>query len=484
MHTGAALSRKKRVLLVYVTTSDSVFAASPYIKLSNFPQLGLLYLASLLREAGYEPQYIDVSIGDITTAQIAASASRDDVLFVGFYSNVAFRDDICTRIEAIRNRSKVPVVVGGPGFVEAIHYFNAGANAIVAGEAEDFIVEIARRIEDGRSLGGLPGVLLPGEGTGEDMEVAPPTRNLDALPRPAWDLAPPRLFVNKLGLFNRHPFYTMTASRGCHSRCAFCFQIYRDSSDRRYRIRSVDNVIDEMVALHRAYKIKHIRFQDEAFGANRDWMEDFCRRLIAEKLPVTWNCSLYPWFFQKNAEPMLKLIRRSGCVCIHFGLQSATPEILKRVHRSPKEPAILMEIIPKMKRMGFYTIVDFIYGLPGETEETMRNNLRFAIACKTHMAQSSALKLGPRIPIYAEYGDNPVCDLTDEQINAGIARARRAFFARPKIHIETLAYILRHNPAFLASLIEVIPFGARLALSKPRSDTWKYTRPFYRQEQN
>lgn len=476
--TKTAAANRRRVVLIHVSSSKCVFAPSPYVELGIFPQLGLLYLAAVLREAGYEPQYIDTAYDEISAASLQRALSGDDVLFVGFYTNIALRADVCLLTREIRKfRPGLPVIIGGPGFIEAEHYFAAGANAVVGGEAEHVIVPLADRLRDGQPLQGIPGVTTPTSGPIHFSHVAPPTPDLDKIPYPAWDLAPPHKYYNHLSLQAKHPFYCIMASRGCHLRCDFCFHTYT-GREARYRYRSVDSVIQEMALLYDRYRIRHVKFQDDIFGARREWLEEFCRRYIASGLPMTWNCSAYPVFFRKNPEPFLRLIRQAKCVSVHFGMQSATPNILRAQHRSHEEPDILAAITPFMKQIGFYTIVDFIYGLPGETEETMEHNLQWSLKSGVHMIQVNPLNVVPNTALADTYGtDERVPGLTAKQIEKAIARTNRVFFSRPQTYIDTMTYIMKYNPEFLLTLPRALPFGLRLAQGKFKMAQWRFSKP-------
>ena len=463
-------TRRSRVLLVHLATPRGSVPASPYVLLQAFPQLGLLYLAAALRDAGFDPEYLDTTLREVDAAALLEELSHGDVLFVGFYATIFHREDVCRLIRSIKRRFRTPVLVGGPGFFEADHYFEAGADAVVRGEAEGVIHAIASRLQHNQSLEGLDGVVLPGT-RAESVAPSPP-QGPNALPRPAWDLAQPAHFYNHLGLQSRHPFGCVVASRGCPMRCAFCSKTYRDGAN-SYRLRDAEDVIEEMAELHTRYGVRHIKFQDDSFGADRGWLERFCRRYDASGLPMTWNCSVFPGLFKKDPDDLLRLVRRARCVSIHFGLQSASPEILRNVQRSPDEPDLLLRLLPTMKRMGFYTLIDFIYGLPGETEQTLANNLRFALRSGVHMAQFNPLCVVPDTPLHERFGDRPVNDLAPMAVERAIEHSNRAFLMRPVIWRESLSYVIRHNPRYLATLVRLTPFAAKLGLGRFEAAQWK-----------
>ncbi len=214
MRTPDKEHTKRGPEFLHLCDSDKVFASSPYLRISTFPNLGMLYLASMLRRKGYETAYHDRAYDRFDDNFIQNLVSRTP-LFIGIYDNIALKADVIDITQRIRRLSKdIPIVLGGPGHFEHEDYLKAGANAVVAGEADHIIVEIAERINTGRNLGGIPGVICDGT-TALDAGLAPQVEDLDALPHPAWDLAPPGRFRNDLAFIQKNPWYVICATRGC-----------------------------------------------------------------------------------------------------------------------------------------------------------------------------------------------------------------------------------------------------------------------------
>ena len=136
---------RTRAILVHLA-EPAGSGASPYIRTTSFPSMGLLYLAAALRRAAIEPVYLDAFLEPLTPGRIADAAAG--AVFAGFTSNIVMRPDVCAAIRELKRRADVPVIVGGPGHWEARDYLDAGADAVVAGEADEVIVPIARRLLD------------------------------------------------------------------------------------------------------------------------------------------------------------------------------------------------------------------------------------------------------------------------------------------------------------------------------------------------
>ncbi len=460
-----------RVEFLHLCDSDRVFASSPYLRISTFPSIGMLYLTSVLRQNGYEAAYHDRAYDRFDDPFVRDLTNRRP-LFVGIYDNIALKADVIDITRKIKTAdNNIPVILGGPGHFEHADYLNAGATAVVAGEADEIITPIADRIAAGESLRGIPGVIESGISL-KEAGLAPQVENLDSLPFPAWDLAPPGKFRNDLAFIQKNPWYIVCASRGCPYRCAFCSKIY-PVGERKYRVRSVDNVIDEIRELRRRYKIRHVKFQDDAFGAKRSWLTEFCEKMIASDLRVQWNCSSIPTCYRRDDAKIFKLMKKAGCTSLHFGLQSTQPDMLEAIDRRPEETEILMAVIPAMRRAGLYSLVDLIVGLPGETHETIEKHVRYVSKLPAHMVQVFPLQILPHTPIYERYPNGNVTKLGRKDIYRGVRRITRRFMLRPSAIWSNLAYIIKNNPAFFLTLIKLIPYLTLLALGRYRMAWWR-----------
>ena len=465
----------RRIELWHLCDSDRVFASSPYLRISTFPQLGLLYLAAVLRRRGFDVVYRDRAYDRLDRLAVQRVAREEPCAWLGLYGNIALRDDVVEAIGWARDAAPdVPILVGGPGHFEAEQYFRAGATAVVAGEADLVVGEIAARLAEGRPLDGVPGVRLPGR-AGE-TGFAPLPDDLDALPRPAWDLAPPGRFRNDLAFIQRDPWYVMFASRGCPFHCAFCSRNHAPGT-RDYRLRAPAAVVEEMRDLNRAHGVRHVKFQDDAFGGRREWLAEFCREACAAGLDVTWNCSSNPGLFRRDAEATLREMRRAGCTSVHFGLQSSSPAILSAIGRNPREPQWLAELVPLARKAGLYTLVDLIVGLPGETRETIEEHRRYARRLPAHMVQVFPLQVVPGTELARRYPDGKVTELPLEAIHQGVRRIHRGFLARPSVWADNLGFVLRHDPRRLLKLLRLVPFLLRFLAGFYRMAIWRGPTP-------
>jgi radical SAM superfamily enzyme YgiQ (UPF0313 family) len=181
--------------------------------------------------------------------------------------------------------------------------------------------------------------------------------DLDSLPAPARHLVCPADFGSTADL-HAHVF----TSRGCPGRCAYCAG---GLFGKKFRFRSADSVVDEMISLHRDYGARHFHFVDDAMSMDRDRMRQICGRLIRERLGLTWHMMTR---IDAVDEELLDLAASAGCVQIDYGVESGHPDTLKRIHK-PHTVEMVRRVIPLTRRHGIRPVVFFILGFPWETPQ-------------------------------------------------------------------------------------------------------------------
>ena len=166
---------------------------------------------------------------------------------------------------------------------------------------------------------------------------APPQeqiKNLDNLPFPDRSKIPINKYYDWFHFGMKKPYVNMMAARGCVFNCSFCtsWNIW----ERKYRMRSVDNVIAEIDFLREKYGIRYIAFHDDIWGLNNSWIIEFCKKLIARKYHnLHWMCILHPNSIRGNTKEILIYMKKAGCDAISFGLQSADPKMHHNVTSFP-----------------------------------------------------------------------------------------------------------------------------------------------------
>ena len=367
--------------------NPTILLATPPMKLSegkpqtNFIKtqpIGLLYIGSYLRANGQPDLHIidGYSFGhDRASIENVLDALKPDIIGITSVT-VNFPDAMAMTQICREKRPGATIVLGGVHVsVRPEDAFGNGAvDAAVIGEGEKVFLEICKRIENGQKIIDVRGICFQENGR---MVQTPPSDtidDLDSLPFPDHSLLP------DISLYNPYPhwnagglFSTVITSRGCPYGCIFCS--ISKIQGRKYRTRSPENIISELKYLYEKFGIRNYSFRDGTVGANRGRLEEICRLLISSGLDVRWNCTLT--IREGNDRQLLELMHLAGCRSIQFGVESGDEGLIGDIKKITIDD--VRKTVDEANRAGIEPHGYFMYGLPGETRQTMRNTLKTAL---------------------------------------------------------------------------------------------------------
>lgn len=171
--------------------------------------------------------------------------------------------------------------------------------------------------------------------------------------------------------YNNKLFTIIQTSRGCPNQCIYCTtSLYSP----HYVCRTVDSVLTEIKECIRKYKIKNFLFLSDTFTTDRKWVEEFCYRLIREKVEICWMSNSR---IDKIDYSLAKLMKASGCWIMSLGIESYDESILRRAKKNITRAQIIQTVnilhSAKIKIIGY-----FMFGLPGESKESICNTINFS----------------------------------------------------------------------------------------------------------
>jgi len=447
-----------KILFVYLLQEDPLYYVSTRLeyKFQRRPQLGFQYLSAVLKkERGAEVEIYDQAIIHFSLKDFIEKLKKENYLFVGFYSATSMKDKICNYIKKIKEETNVSVVVGGPGFLHGEKYLNVGCDIVCNGEGEETILDIYDYFDKNIPLKKIKGISYK-ENKIIRNENRPLIQDLDSIPFPDRSKVPIKSYYDYFIPTMRRPYATIMASRGCHFNCTFCTS--HVVWGHKYRQRSVRNVIDEIEELVNKYEIKYIAFQDDDFGLNQKWLEELCLEIIKKNYKFKWMCICHPFSFIRKREETLKLLKKSGCDTLSFGLQSADKQILKNIKRNEREPEELLKTIRLAKKFSFFTSIGFIFGLPGDTEETIKTTIDYCDKVKPHVLEFYSLAVLEGSEIHKNYKSKPICGLSREEVNKWCIKASKRFYRDPKTILRFGSYVIRKNPVWALKMMVSLPF--------------------------
>lgn len=275
----------------------------------------------------------------------------------------------------IKNRFNIPIVFGNTHATfhpeDCLKY--ECVDYIIRGEGEITLLELVQALEGKLNLKDILGLGFKQNTEIKINAMRPLIEDLDTLPFPDKDL-----YYEQMPYLN-HGYTTMTG-RGCPYRCTFCdnntsSKLYKNSVEKTQkwaRRHSPQYVVEEILWAKKKYNIKHIRFNDEDFSYDKNWLREFCS-LYKEKVGIPYFAWVYP---NTIDEEMAKLLSESGCDAIEMGIQSGAEHLRKNIlHRRTKDEQIY-DALRALKKYGIRATVDIIIGLPTETKEDLDATVR------------------------------------------------------------------------------------------------------------
>jgi radical SAM superfamily enzyme YgiQ (UPF0313 family) len=209
----------------------------------------------------------------------------------------------------------------------------------------------------------------------------------------------PRPFIKDLQKYRmpliKGPFTFIVTSRGCPAGCTYC--IKHVSYQYSTRLRSPALIMEELWQLKKL-GINNIHMYADLFTVNRDQVVELCQRMIAEDIDVKWMCNSRVDFVD---EEMLRLMGKAGCWLISWGIESGNERILKNA-RKGADPSKAERSLRWAKKAGIKNWGYFIIGLPGETEETIRETIEFSKKLPLDIALFHVAAPYPGTPFFFE----------------------------------------------------------------------------------
>ena len=359
--------------------------------------LNIAMLASYIRTRGsFDCTIVDFEIIQAhTPSEMAACILEQHPAYVCFTTLTPRFPTvvrICREIRAVR--PEVITIVGGPHVtgLPSASLFDGVSYGII-GEGEDALLELLNCLEqksDPSSVRNL--VYTNSAGTTVVNECRPFMPNLDELPFPAWDLMQINEYLDAANYDGPH--LAIFTARGCPFDCKFCASSI--TWRRKYRVRSVDSVMEEIRHIVRVIGIRNIMFFDDTVAVNRKRLLDLCDRLIREKLNISY-------VVQTRADDiddeLVTILKNSGCTHLHIGVESGNEEMLKKIGKRLTKDQ-MRKAIEILKRNDMPAIASYILGLPGDTHETIRETIDFAFELDAYQSKFMILGVFPGTEYY------------------------------------------------------------------------------------
>jgi len=386
----------KKINKVLLLTPPA-FTFKDAIDISPLPPMGLGYLAAVLRNKGLDVRIIDSLIEgweereEINDKEIRVGLHFSKIKeIIEEYNpdligiNMLFtkqRSNAHKIFEIAKLVNPKIITVGGGAHATILPedvLSDKNVDFVVMGEGENTISDLIEVIDGHKNIDALDGIAYKHN---NDIKIVPKIKfitNLDEIPFPAWDLMKLEKYYGleaTHGKRKRKKFAPIITSRGCPARCVFCsaYKVW----GRRYRQRSVENVLAEMKILKERYGIEELLFEDDNVTLNKVRAKEIFMGMIENKFNFVWDTPNGVAAYALDNE-LINLMKNSGCHKMNLAIESGNQEVLNKIIKKPVKLEKVRELILYAKKIKLDVGLYLIIGMPGEKIEQMRDTFKIA----------------------------------------------------------------------------------------------------------
>ncbi len=328
--------------------------------------IGLAYLAAALKEQGHSVVVLNFNNYRKKNPEkwLQDTVMRFKPDLVGFSVLTLSYKGATRMMQSMRGYFKGAIVWGGAHItVEKENLLNKHPEIdyLAVGEGERTLLALLDHLAGRRELSSINGIIYRDK---DGIRETPPVeiiRDLDLLPFPDYSA----FGVEEMDA------YPLLTSRGCPYNCIFCLSPVL-AGGRRWRARKVDHLIAELKYAQKKYKFRSFNIIDDCFTLNKARAEDFCDRLVAEKMNWPWACS-NGIRADLVSDSLVGKMKKSGCTRVFLGVESMVPEVFASINKGETLDDI-RNAVRLFKKNNILVNAFHIIGLPGDTyERTMRS---------------------------------------------------------------------------------------------------------------
>ena len=385
-----------------------------------FP-LGILYLAAVAREAGYDVAVFDAMFAASDDAFVAA-LEREQPRMVGFSVLTTVRR-AALRLAALAKQhgtvgSPPIVIVGGADptarpelYLQNLVGGTHPVDLVVVGEGEETLLEILPTLLTCHQLaeenwedcsGPLSTVQgLAYRGAGDEVVTTPRRpliKDVDLLPLPARDFLDLEQYRRAWCSKHDHFSLSIIATRGCPYGCTWC---QKSVFGRSFRPRSPESVAEEMAQIKERYRPDQIRMVDDVMGIDRDWVRAWHDALLEKDAVIPFECLSRVDLMDEETARLLKDV---DCRRIHFGAESGSQALLDAMNKGTRVEEI-HAAAELCRRLDIETYFYMMVGYPGEDWSDLEQSVALLRETRPDAFSTTIAYPLPGTPFYEEVQD-------------------------------------------------------------------------------
>jgi len=354
---------------LHVTLVNPPYRTQPHQHIP-FPPLGIGYLAAVLEKNNFKVDILDCQASRYTFDDYKCEVAKRKPDVIGVTAPTRLYNSAKEIIKISKEvHPNVVTMLGGAH----VTFWNEKAlqecpqlDVVVRKEGEYTLLELVQRLEAGKDIRDVAGTTQRKNDRFIFNVDRPYIENLDELPFPArhlWDLDAIRR--------EEDMFYLIT-TRGCTAWCNFCAAVRMFGQ--RYRMRSIQNVVDELEFLYKTYNAENFTFCDDAFTVDMKRTEKLCEEINRRNLEIKWNMGTR---VDRVSKELLQKMKDAGCVSMWCGLESGTQKVLNDMRKDISTDQT-KKALKWVREIGLKPTPNVLLGYPGETMESALRSIKFA----------------------------------------------------------------------------------------------------------
>lgn len=389
--------------------------------INPLPPMGLGYLASVVRNMGLDVGILDclvdgweheeevnetlIRVG-LSDREIADRILSYDPDLIGISCQFSRQHRIYHHVLSLIKKTKprcITVAGGAHVTVCPDEILNdPSCDYAIMGEAEESFEEFIDALNGKSEIGTVDGLGRKVDGVIRLNEKCGWIADLNSIPFPAYDLMGIEKYFGLAashGLRHKERFSPIITSRGCPAKCTFCSAL--KVWGRKYRLRSVDDVLREMRLLREKYGIEEIMFEDDNVTANSKRAKELFFSMVKEGFKFVWDTPNGAGVWSIDEE-MLDLIKASGCVKLNFPVESGSQYVLNKIIKKPLDLSKVRRLIDYCRKIGLDYGMFLVIGMPGEKISDMWESFKFAADCRCYTPHISVATPYPGTELFVE----------------------------------------------------------------------------------
>ena len=314
----------------------------PQSPVKFFP-IGLGYITTAMKRAGFSFDLIDIDGHRLSDQEVEAKIREKsyDVICMGcIVTGYRIIKSLVSLIKSYHPNSTIIVGNSVASSVADTLLFRTKVDIAVMGEGDETIIDLLLAIQNSKPLEDVLGICFLRDSVFVKTSPRPRIKDISQLPFIDFSIFDVEEYIktSQYGVHDPLPFpreearaLPINTARGCIASCGFCYHVFRGMP---YRSRSPESLVNEIKEMISLYNLNYINFWDELTFSSKKQVTGFINKILEENVHFYWAADCRADLFQSDDDlPLIREMKKGGCLGLGYSLESADAEILKAMNK-------------------------------------------------------------------------------------------------------------------------------------------------------